>query len=110
MLTAADVCVIQIPGVNEESAMLLSIPPDRIGHGVFLDPDNGGTEELVSMVTQHHIPIGKHTVLLYVPAAIQTDCFCKHVSLRLLVSKHSLICTFIVSEILPLTCTFLVLQ
>lgn len=36
-------------------------PPDRIGHGTFLHPDVGGTEEIVQEVIRGGIPIGEPT-------------------------------------------------
>ncbi|XP_033109542.1 adenosine deaminase-like protein isoform X2 [Anneissia japonica] len=41
----------------EESALLLSIPPDRIGHGTFLHPEVGGRQDLVDMTQKYNIPI-----------------------------------------------------
>lgn len=35
-------------------------PPDRIGHGTFMHPVVGGTEEIVQEVTRRKIPIGKY--------------------------------------------------
>ena len=49
---------LQIPNRNDETKVLLSAKPDRIGHGTFLLPDVGGTEEIVDLVTQQKIPIG----------------------------------------------------
>lgn len=55
---------------------MLSVKPDRIGHGTFLLPDMGGTEEIVDLVMQQKIPIGTrglivvvkmNIVLLYMP-------------------------------------------
>eukprot|EP00062_Callorhinchus_milii_P010919 gi/632956324/ref/XP_007893901.1/ PREDICTED: adenosine deaminase-like protein isoform X1 [Callorhinchus milii] len=47
----------EIPNQNEESEMLLSIPPDRIGHGTFLHPEVGGSQRLVDTVKKYRIPL-----------------------------------------------------
>ena len=44
--------------MNNETSLLLSLPPDRIGHGTFLLPSNGGTIENMELVTNYKIPIG----------------------------------------------------
>ena len=50
---------LQIPARNEETLLLMKgVTPDRIGHGTYLHPDVGGTEEIVHEVTSRHIPIG----------------------------------------------------
>lgn len=36
----------------------MSVKPDRIGHGTFLPPSVGGTQEIVDMIAQQKIPIG----------------------------------------------------
>ncbi|MBN3280152.1 ADAL protein, partial [Polyodon spathula] len=38
-------------------ALLLHLPPDRIGHGTFLHPEVGGSQELVDTVMMKHIPL-----------------------------------------------------
>jgi len=38
---------------------LLNLIPDRIGHGTCIHPENGGAEDLVNIVEEHSIPIGK---------------------------------------------------
>ena len=50
-----------IPNQEEETKILLGLPPDRIGHGTFLNSATTGSEELVPLVRQNHIPIGKET-------------------------------------------------
>ncbi|XP_030832661.1 adenosine deaminase-like protein [Strongylocentrotus purpuratus] len=44
-------------GCNEESRILLGIPPDRIGHGTCLHPEAGGDQDLVDTVVRSNIPI-----------------------------------------------------
>ena len=51
-------CELQIPNCNEETNLLMSVKPDRIGHGTFLLPSVGGTQEIVDLVAQQKIPIG----------------------------------------------------
>ncbi|XP_059338307.1 adenosine deaminase-like protein isoform X2 [Ammospiza nelsoni] len=46
-----------IPNQEEETRILLGLPPDRIGHGTFLNSTAAGSEEIVSLVRQNHIPI-----------------------------------------------------
>ena len=45
-----------------ETLLLLTLPPDRIGHGTFLLPSSGGTEKLSEIVSNCKIPLG---LLLY---------------------------------------------
>ncbi|XP_030312774.1 adenosine deaminase-like protein [Calypte anna] len=47
----------EIPNQEEETRVLLGLPPDRIGHGTFLNSATGGAEGLVPLVLQNHIPI-----------------------------------------------------
>uniref|UniRef100_A0A3Q0SRV5 N6-Methyl-AMP deaminase n=2 Tax=Heroini TaxID=318529 RepID=A0A3Q0SRV5_AMPCI len=47
----------EIPSQLDETDLLLSLPPDRIGHGTFLHPDVGGSQSLVDKVVQKNIPI-----------------------------------------------------
>uniref|UniRef100_A0A8D0ET12 Adenosine deaminase like n=1 Tax=Strix occidentalis caurina TaxID=311401 RepID=A0A8D0ET12_STROC len=47
----------EIPNQEEETKILLGLPPDRIGHGTFLNSATAGSEELVPLVRQNHIPI-----------------------------------------------------
>ncbi|XP_059714199.1 leucine-rich repeat-containing protein 49 isoform X11 [Haemorhous mexicanus] len=47
----------EIPNQEEETKILLGLPPDRIGHGTFLNSPAAGSEEIVSLVQQNHIPI-----------------------------------------------------
>ncbi|NWT65945.1 ADAL protein, partial [Prunella himalayana] len=48
---------ILIPNQEEETKILLGLPPDRIGHGTFLNSTAAGSAEIVSLVQQNHIPI-----------------------------------------------------
>ena len=43
---------------NEETELLLSLPPDRIGHGTYLLPSRGGKQQFVGYVLKHKTPIG----------------------------------------------------
>ena len=43
----------------EETELLLTLPPDRIGHGTFLHPDVGGSQTLVDAVVKNNIPLGE---------------------------------------------------
>ncbi|XP_062483073.1 adenosine deaminase-like protein isoform X1 [Pezoporus occidentalis] len=45
----------EIPNQEEETKILLGLPPDRIGHGTFLN--SADSEELVLLVRQNQIPI-----------------------------------------------------
>ncbi|XP_056355497.1 adenosine deaminase-like protein isoform X2 [Oenanthe melanoleuca] len=47
----------EIPNQEEETRILLGLPPDRIGHGTFLNSTAAGSEEIVSLVQQNRIPI-----------------------------------------------------
>ncbi|XP_072116219.1 N6-Methyl-AMP deaminase isoform X1 [Mobula birostris] len=47
----------EIPNKNEEWEMFLGLPPDRIGHGTFLHPEAGGTDQLVNTIKKYQIPI-----------------------------------------------------
>ncbi|XP_051870510.1 adenosine deaminase-like protein [Pristis pectinata] len=47
----------EIPNKNEEWEMFLGLPPDRIGHGTFLHPEAGGSDQLVNIIKKHQIPI-----------------------------------------------------
>lgn len=58
-LTECKIYPLQIPNQEEETKILLGLPPDRIGHGTFLNSATAGSEELVPLVRQNHIPIGK---------------------------------------------------
>lgn len=48
-------------------------PPDRIGHGTFLHPDVGGTDEIVQEVTSRATPIGKVCDLCII-IELENDC------------------------------------
>uniref|UniRef100_A0A3Q3WFS8 Adenosine deaminase domain-containing protein n=1 Tax=Mola mola TaxID=94237 RepID=A0A3Q3WFS8_MOLML len=47
----------EVPSQLEETDLLLSLPPDRIGHGTFLHPEVGGSQNLVDKVVQNNIPL-----------------------------------------------------
>lgn len=52
--------LLQIPHRNEETLLLIKgVQLDRIGHGTFMHPQAGGTEEITQEVTSRRIPIGK---------------------------------------------------
>uniref|UniRef100_A0A8C5FQD0 N6-Methyl-AMP deaminase n=1 Tax=Gadus morhua TaxID=8049 RepID=A0A8C5FQD0_GADMO len=46
-----------VPSQLEETELLLTLPPDRIGHGTFLHPDVGGSQTLVDAVVKNNIPL-----------------------------------------------------
>ncbi|KAG7252504.1 hypothetical protein CRUP_001726 [Coryphaenoides rupestris] len=46
-----------VPSQLEETGLLLTLPPDRIGHGTFLHPEVGGCQTLVDKVVEHNIPL-----------------------------------------------------
>lgn len=48
-----------MPSQLEETDLLLNLPPDRIGHGTFMHPEMGGSQNLVDKVVQKNIPLGK---------------------------------------------------
>lgn len=54
--------LLQVPSQMEETDLLLNLPPDRIGHGTFLHPEVGGSQNLVDKVTKNNIPLGKKEV------------------------------------------------
>ncbi|XP_029379166.1 N6-Methyl-AMP deaminase isoform X1 [Echeneis naucrates] len=41
----------------EETDLLLNLPPNRIGHGTFLHPEVGGSQNLVDKVLKNSIPL-----------------------------------------------------
>uniref|UniRef100_A0A8C9VVV1 N6-Methyl-AMP deaminase n=1 Tax=Scleropages formosus TaxID=113540 RepID=A0A8C9VVV1_SCLFO len=47
----------EVPCQKEESELLLTLPPDRIGHGTFLHPEVGGSWSLVHKVREGNIPL-----------------------------------------------------
>ena len=49
--------IAEVPDKNVEIEQLLKLRPDRLGHGTFIHPCVGGTEEAVKMVIDHRIPI-----------------------------------------------------
>ena len=49
--------VLQAPNIPETKA-LVSLCPDRIGHGTCIHPDNGGDQELADSILQAKIPLG----------------------------------------------------
>jgi len=53
------VCNQQTAYVLHETQPLLSVEPDRIGHGTFLIPELAGGSELADTIVAEKIPIGK---------------------------------------------------
>ena len=53
-------CYFQISDQNKECLELLQLPPDRIGHGTFLYPSHGGTEEIMKVLEKNATPFGKY--------------------------------------------------
>ena len=49
--------IAEVPHRNEETALLLSAQPDRLGHGTFLHRDSGGNQEVEDKVVAAKIPI-----------------------------------------------------
>ncbi|ELU13338.1 hypothetical protein CAPTEDRAFT_219075 [Capitella teleta] len=49
--------IAEVNNMTDESRALLSVPPDRIGHGVFLHPDHGGNAQLLRLTHGPKIPI-----------------------------------------------------
>ncbi|KAJ6664291.1 hypothetical protein lerEdw1_008510 [Lerista edwardsae] len=47
----------EIPNQEEETKLLLGLPPDRIGHGTFLHSSSSTSQELVQLVRQNCIPL-----------------------------------------------------
>uniref|UniRef100_A0A8D0H1H6 N6-Methyl-AMP deaminase n=1 Tax=Sphenodon punctatus TaxID=8508 RepID=A0A8D0H1H6_SPHPU len=47
----------EIPSQEEETKLLLGLPPDRIGHGTFLYSAAAGSQDLVQLVRQNNTPI-----------------------------------------------------
>ncbi|XP_066491393.1 adenosine deaminase-like protein [Tiliqua scincoides] len=47
----------EIPNQEEETKLLLGLPPDRIGHGTFLHSSSSTSQDLVQLVRQNHIPL-----------------------------------------------------
>lgn len=47
----------EVSGLEDETSALLDLKPDRIGHGTFIHPESGGSDELLTKVQQHQIPI-----------------------------------------------------
>ncbi|CAJ1056421.1 adenosine deaminase-like protein [Xyrichtys novacula] len=47
----------EVPTQQEETDLLLNLPPDRIGHGTFLHPEVGGSQSLVDKVRKNNIPL-----------------------------------------------------
>ncbi len=42
---------------------MLRMLPDRVGHGTFLHPDRGGTDEILALMDKHRIPLGSISTL-----------------------------------------------
>ena len=53
-------CNGQTASVLHETKALLSVEPDRIGHGTFLIPELAGGSELADVILAAKIPIGKY--------------------------------------------------
>lgn len=49
--------IAEVPNRNEEIALLLSVQPDRLGHGTFLHRDSGGNQDVEDKVADARIPI-----------------------------------------------------
>ena len=49
--------IAEVPRRNEETSLLLSLCPDRLGHGTFIHQEVGGSGELEDRVLTHKIPI-----------------------------------------------------
>ncbi|XP_045215947.2 adenosine deaminase-like protein [Mercenaria mercenaria] len=47
----------EVPAPEETMTLLQEIIPDRIGHGTCLQPDAGGTRDIVQFVESHKIPL-----------------------------------------------------
>ncbi|MEE6502897.1 hypothetical protein FKM82_004671 [Ascaphus truei] len=47
----------EIPNQEEETKLLLGVPPDRIGHGTFLSTSSKESHDIVEIVKQHQIPL-----------------------------------------------------
>uniref|UniRef100_A0A8C8RQ77 Adenosine deaminase like n=1 Tax=Pelusios castaneus TaxID=367368 RepID=A0A8C8RQ77_9SAUR len=47
----------EIPNKEDETKILLGLPPDRIGHGTFLTSTTADSEDLVQLVKQNRIPL-----------------------------------------------------
>ncbi|XP_065071999.1 adenosine deaminase-like protein [Rhopilema esculentum] len=47
----------EIKGNDSDIKILLDTKPDRIGHGTFLRPEDGGSREALDFVRHHKIPI-----------------------------------------------------
>ncbi|XP_064619638.1 adenosine deaminase-like protein [Lineus longissimus] len=43
--------------LNDETTAILDLVPERIGHGTFLRPEDGGSQEIVDQMVKHHIPL-----------------------------------------------------
>ncbi|XP_061450956.1 adenosine deaminase-like protein isoform X2 [Rhineura floridana] len=47
----------EIPNKEEETKLLLGLPPDRIGHGTFLHSSSTASQDLVQLVRQNRTPL-----------------------------------------------------
>ncbi|KAJ8249032.1 hypothetical protein GJAV_G00230440 [Gymnothorax javanicus] len=47
----------EVQAQKEETELLLTLPPDRIGHGTFLHAEVGGSQNLVDKVRERNIPL-----------------------------------------------------
>ena len=49
--------IAEVPHRNEEIELLLSVQPDRLGHGTFMHPEVGGSQGIVDTVAASSVPI-----------------------------------------------------
>ncbi|XP_060116056.1 adenosine deaminase-like protein [Heteronotia binoei] len=47
----------EIPGQDEETQLLLRLPPDRIGHGTFLRSSSAASEDIVQLIRSKRVPL-----------------------------------------------------
>lgn len=45
--------------------LLREAPPDRVGHGTYMHPDVGGTDEIIQEVLTKRVPIGKAVMTVH---------------------------------------------
>lgn len=48
---------------HEDSLQLLKVLPDRVGHGTFLHPEMGGSQEMLELMLKHSLPLGEDLLL-----------------------------------------------
>ncbi|XP_012553686.1 adenosine deaminase-like protein [Hydra vulgaris] len=49
--------IAEIHGMHNETEVLLSFFPDRVGHGTFIHPDSGGSQHLYDILAKQNIPV-----------------------------------------------------